>query len=139
MRVHCKKNAGLIRATLPIQKLHHLKNEKLVNGDNDWEARPSFIRRLRQRRIGLTRAERPVACPRCRWNRSRCGILAHSAADSVSGWPTGSPLAIVKTLDFASRHSLVPETEHFPMSQINDPLPDSSQVARYHIVLDEDC
>ena len=116
-----------------------LKNEKLVNGDNDWEARPSFIRRLRQRRIGLTRAERPVACPRCRWNRSRCGILAHSAADSVSGWPTGSPLAIVKTLDFASRHSLVPETEHFPMSQINDPLPDSSQVARYHIVLDEDC
>ncbi len=58
---------------------------------------------------------------------------------SVLGSPTGSQLAIVTMLDFASRHSLVPETEHFPMSQINDAFTWlEAGKARYHIVLDKD-
>ena len=39
---------------------------------------------------------------------------------SVSGSPTGSPVAIETMLDFASRHNITPQTEHFPMSQINE-------------------
>src|SRR5580700_6318336 len=39
---------------------------------------------------------------------------------SVSGSPTGSPASIETMLDFASRHDIAPQTEHFPMSKIND-------------------
>src|SRR6516225_9655163 len=43
---------------------------------------------------------------------------------SVSGSPTGSPGAIATMLDFAARHNIAPQTEHFPMSKINDASPD---------------
>jgi uncharacterized zinc-type alcohol dehydrogenase-like protein len=39
---------------------------------------------------------------------------------SVSGSPTGSPVALATMLDFASRHNIVPENEHYPMSAINE-------------------
>src|SRR5262249_55190770 len=39
---------------------------------------------------------------------------------SVSGSPTGSPVAIETMLDFAARHNVAPQTEHFPMSKINE-------------------
>ena len=39
---------------------------------------------------------------------------------SVSGSPTGSPMAIAAMLDFASRHGVAPQNEHYPMSKIND-------------------
>jgi uncharacterized zinc-type alcohol dehydrogenase-like protein len=38
---------------------------------------------------------------------------------SVSGSPAGSPVAIETMLDFASRHNVEAQTEHFPMSKIN--------------------
>src|SRR5262249_38596288 len=38
---------------------------------------------------------------------------------SVSGSPTGSPVMIATMLDFAARHNVAPQTEHFPMSKIN--------------------
>jgi alcohol/geraniol dehydrogenase (NADP+) len=58
---------------------------------------------------------------------------------SVSGSPTGSPVAIETMLDFASRHNIVPQTEHFPMSKINDAFARlASGKARYRIVLDAD-
>ncbi len=41
---------------------------------------------------------------------------------SVSGSPTGSPVTIETMLDFASRHNIAPQTEHFPMSRINEAL-----------------
>jgi len=58
---------------------------------------------------------------------------------SVSGSPTGSPVAIGTMLDFAVRHNVVPQTEHFPMSKINAAFArlESGQ-ARYRIVLDVD-
>ncbi|HJZ79012.1 MAG TPA: zinc-binding dehydrogenase, partial [Pyrinomonadaceae bacterium] len=58
---------------------------------------------------------------------------------SVSGSPTGSPEAIETMLDFASRHNVAPQTEHFPMSNINEAFArlESGQ-ARYRIVLDAD-
>jgi uncharacterized zinc-type alcohol dehydrogenase-like protein len=58
---------------------------------------------------------------------------------AVSGSPTGSPVAIQTMLDFASRHDIAPQTEHFPMSQINDAFARlESGKARYRIVLDAD-
>jgi alcohol/geraniol dehydrogenase (NADP+) len=42
-------------------------------------------------------------------------------------------------LDFASRHHVAPQTEHFPMSNINEAFARlASGKARYRIVLDAD-
>jgi alcohol/geraniol dehydrogenase (NADP+) len=58
---------------------------------------------------------------------------------SVSGSPTGSPTAIETMLDFAARHNIAPQTEHYPMSQINEAFARlESGKARYRIVLDAD-
>jgi uncharacterized zinc-type alcohol dehydrogenase-like protein len=43
---------------------------------------------------------------------------------SVSGSPTGSPVVIASMLDFAARHKIAPQSEHFPMSKINEASPD---------------
>ena len=58
---------------------------------------------------------------------------------SVSGSPTGSPVAIATMLDFASRHNVTPQNEHFPMSAINMAFARlESGKAHYRIVLDAD-
>jgi uncharacterized zinc-type alcohol dehydrogenase-like protein len=58
---------------------------------------------------------------------------------SVSGSPAGSPVTIGTMLDFAARHSIAPQTEHYPMSQINEAFERlSAGKARYRIVLDAD-
>lgn len=58
---------------------------------------------------------------------------------SISGSPTGSPDAIRTMLEFASRHNIAPQTEHFPMSHINEAFARlESGKARYRIVLDAD-
>jgi alcohol/geraniol dehydrogenase (NADP+) len=58
---------------------------------------------------------------------------------SLSGSPAGSPTSIATMFDFASRHNVLPQTEHFPMSSINQAFArlDSGK-ARYRIVLDAD-
>lgn len=58
---------------------------------------------------------------------------------SVSGSPTGSPVAIETMLDFAARHGVAPTTEHMPMSRINEAFERlRAGKARYRIVLDAD-
>jgi len=58
---------------------------------------------------------------------------------AVSGSPTGSPVGIATMLDFAARHRVAPQTEHFPMSRINEAFARlESGKARYRIVLDTD-
>jgi uncharacterized zinc-type alcohol dehydrogenase-like protein len=58
---------------------------------------------------------------------------------SISGSPTGSPVTLETMLDFAARHDITPQTEHFPMSQINEAFARlESGKARYRIVLDAD-
>jgi uncharacterized zinc-type alcohol dehydrogenase-like protein len=39
---------------------------------------------------------------------------------SISGSPVGSPVGIATMLDFATRHRVTPQTEHFPMSHVNE-------------------
>jgi uncharacterized zinc-type alcohol dehydrogenase-like protein len=58
---------------------------------------------------------------------------------SVSGSPTGSRAAIDSMLDFAARHQVTPQTEHFPMSRVNEAMDHlRAGKARYRIVLDAD-
>ena len=58
---------------------------------------------------------------------------------SISGSPTGSPVAIETMLDFAARHNIAPQTEHFPMGNIAEAFARlESGKARYRIVLDAD-
>jgi uncharacterized zinc-type alcohol dehydrogenase-like protein len=58
---------------------------------------------------------------------------------SVSGSPTGDPAMIATMLEFAARHQIAPQVEHFPMSEINDAFEHlAAGKARYRIVLDSD-
>lgn len=58
---------------------------------------------------------------------------------SVSGSPTGSPVAMEVMLEFAARHNIAPQTEHYPMSHINEAFERlESGKARYRIILDND-
>jgi len=58
---------------------------------------------------------------------------------SVSGSPTGSRGAIDSMLNFAARHQVTPQTEHFPMSKVNEAMDHlRAGKARYRIVLDAD-
>src|SRR5258707_10216579 len=58
---------------------------------------------------------------------------------SISGSPIGSPTMIATMLDFAARHKIAPQTEHFPMSRINEAFEHlEAGKARYRIVLDAD-
>jgi uncharacterized zinc-type alcohol dehydrogenase-like protein len=58
---------------------------------------------------------------------------------SISGSPTGSPVAIETMLDFAARHNIAPQTEHLAMSRINEAFERlAAGKARYRIVLDAD-
>ncbi len=58
---------------------------------------------------------------------------------SISGSPTGSPTDMATMLDFAARHDILPKTEHFPMSEINEAFARlHAGKARYRIVLDAD-
>jgi alcohol/geraniol dehydrogenase (NADP+) len=58
---------------------------------------------------------------------------------SISGSPLGSPASMETMLDFAARHNITPQTEHFPMSRINEAFERlEAGKARYRIVLDAD-
>lgn len=58
---------------------------------------------------------------------------------SISGSLTGAPTTIATMLDFAARHNIAPQTEHFPMSNINEAFARlESGKARYRIILDAD-
>jgi uncharacterized zinc-type alcohol dehydrogenase-like protein len=56
---------------------------------------------------------------------------------SFGGNPVGAPVMISDMLAFAARHGILPETEHYAMSDINDALDHlRAGKARYRIVLD---
>ncbi|SDW17251.1 NADPH-dependent aldehyde reductase Ahr [Nitrosomonas communis] len=56
---------------------------------------------------------------------------------SVSGSPTGGPAMLATMLDFAARHHIAPQVEHFPLNKVNDAIGHlAASKARYRIVLD---
>jgi uncharacterized zinc-type alcohol dehydrogenase-like protein len=61
------------------------------------------------------------------------------AQRSISGSPTGAPADIANMLDFAARHGIAPQVEHFPMGRVNDAIAHlEAGKARYRVVLDAD-
>jgi alcohol/geraniol dehydrogenase (NADP+) len=100
-----------------------------VNATLDW---PALIAALapngRMHVVGAVPEPIPVAA-----------FAMIAGQKSISGSPTGSPVAIETMLDFAARHDIAPQTEHFPMSRINEAFERlESGKARYRIVLDVD-
>lgn len=58
---------------------------------------------------------------------------------SISASPSGPPVMIEDMLEFSARNQITPQTEHFPMSQINEAFARlESGKAHYRIVLDAD-
>jgi D-arabinose 1-dehydrogenase-like Zn-dependent alcohol dehydrogenase len=58
---------------------------------------------------------------------------------SITGSPAGSPGTLVTMLDFCAWHNIVPMTETFPLSPVNDALEHlRAGKARYRIVLKND-
>ena len=58
---------------------------------------------------------------------------------SVSGSPLGSPETTRKMLEFCVQHDILPQTELFPMSKVNDALKHlKAGKARYRIILQND-
>jgi uncharacterized zinc-type alcohol dehydrogenase-like protein len=56
---------------------------------------------------------------------------------SISGSPLGSPATVQDMLEFCSRHSILPVTEHFAMNDVNNAISHlRSGKARYRIILD---
>jgi uncharacterized zinc-type alcohol dehydrogenase-like protein len=100
-----------------------------VNVTLDWEAMiASLAPNGRMHVVGAVTEPIPVA--------SAPMIFGQK---SVSGSPTGSPVAIEAMLDFAARHDITPQTEHLPMSRINEAFERlEAGKARYRIVLDAD-
>lgn len=62
-----------------------------------------------------------------------------TAQRSVSGSPLGSPATTAEMLRFCQHHNLVPQTEVFPMSKVNEAIDHlKAGNARYRIVLKND-
>lgn len=58
---------------------------------------------------------------------------------SISGSPTGGPVALDAMLQFSARHGIAPVTETFPMSKVNEAFEHlRAGKARYRIVLEND-
>lgn len=56
---------------------------------------------------------------------------------SVSGSPNGAPVTSQLMLEFCARHDIAPQTEHFPIANVNDAIQHLLDgKARYRVVLD---
>jgi uncharacterized zinc-type alcohol dehydrogenase-like protein len=100
-----------------------------VNVELDW---PAFIDALapKGRLHSVGAVDKPVSLP-------VFPLLVGQKSFSAS--PLGSPATTAKMLEFCARHQIVPQTEHFKMSQVNDAMEHlKSGKARYRIVLESD-
>ena len=100
-----------------------------ANAPLEWDALINCLKpQGRLHVVGAVTEPIPVKVPQ---------LIHHG--NSISASPTGSPSVMTKMLEFAGRHKLAPQVEHFKMSEINaafDHL--ESGKARYRIVLDAD-
>jgi len=100
-----------------------------VNASLDWESLiASLAPHGRLHVVGAVLDAMPIAA-----------LSLITGQKSVSGSPTGSPVGLATMLDFAARHQITPQTERYPMSQINEAMERlEAGKARYRIVLDAD-
>ena len=81
-----------------------------VAGDQDWSA---YLTALRPEGVLclIGAPPRPLQIP---------ASMLVLPAKCISGSNTGSPLALSEMLDVAARHGVKAQTEHFPMSRVNE-------------------
>ncbi|SDK67294.1 uncharacterized zinc-type alcohol dehydrogenase-like protein [Methylophilus rhizosphaerae] len=100
-----------------------------VNTPLDWSA---YVRTLRQNGrmaiVGVILEEMQISALDLIFGQKR-----------IAGSLNGGPAMTAQMIEFAVRHNIYPQTEHFPMSKVNDALRHLSEGnARYRIVLDAD-
>jgi uncharacterized zinc-type alcohol dehydrogenase-like protein len=100
-----------------------------VNVDLDWDAYLAALApRGRLHTVGAVPSPLPVPA-----------FTLLAGQKSVSGSPLGSPATTATMLQFCARHGIQAQTEHFPMSRVNEALDHlRAGRARYRIVLDND-
>jgi uncharacterized zinc-type alcohol dehydrogenase-like protein len=100
-----------------------------VNVSLDWAAYMACLApKGRLHTVGVTPEPIPVA-----------SFPMIAGQKSVSGSPMGSPTTSQLMVDFCTRHNVLPVTESFPMSKVNDAMERlHSGKARYRIVLTND-
>ena len=89
----------------------------------------------------LRRRKQGFSIPLGAWLRGplRDLVYAHLSSSHLRDLGMFREKAIERMLDFASRHNVAPQTEHFPMSNINEAFARlESGKAHYRIVLDAD-
>jgi len=98
-----------------------------VNVPLDWKAMVAMLApKGRMHVVGAVLKPIPVAA---------FDLIA--AERSISGSPTGAPVDIRTMLEFAARHGIAPQVEHFPMGKVNEAIAHlEAGKARFRIVLD---
>jgi uncharacterized zinc-type alcohol dehydrogenase-like protein len=100
-----------------------------VNVDLDWNAYLAALGpRGRLHSVGAVPSPLPIPA-----------FTLLAGQKSVSGSPLGSPATTATMLEFCARHGIEAQTEHFPLSGVNDAMDHlRAGKARYRIVLDND-
>lgn len=100
-----------------------------VNVDLDWDAYLGALApRGRLHSVGAVPSPLPIPA-----------FTLLAGQKSVSGSPLGSPATTASMLEFCARHGIAAQTEHFPLSRINEAFEHlRAGKARYRIVLDND-
>jgi uncharacterized zinc-type alcohol dehydrogenase-like protein len=100
-----------------------------VNVDLDWNAYLAALgSRGRLHSVGAVPTPLPIPA-----------VTLLAGQKSVSGSPLGSPATTATMLEFCARHGIEAQTEHFPLSRINEAFDHLREgKARYRIVLDND-
>ena len=100
-----------------------------VNVDLDWNAYLAALGpRGRLHSVGAVPTPLPIPA-----------FTLLAGQKSVSGSPLGSPATTATMLEFCARHGIKAQTEHFPLSRVNDAFDHlRAGKARYRIILDND-
>jgi uncharacterized zinc-type alcohol dehydrogenase-like protein len=100
-----------------------------VNVDLDWDAYLGALApRGRLHSVGAVPSPLPIPA-----------FTLLAGQKSVSGSPLGSPATTASMLEFCARHGIAAQTEHFPLSRVNEAFEHlRAGKARYRIVLDND-
>ena len=100
-----------------------------VNVDLDWNAYLAALGpRGRLHSVGAVPSPLPIPA-----------FTLLAGQKSVSGSPLGSPATTATMLEFCARHGIETQTEHFPLSRVNEAFDHlRAGKARYRIVVDND-
>jgi len=84
----------------------------IANTEQDWQKLLTTLRtKSRLHIVGVVLEPMPVIA-----------LDLIMGQKSISGSPVGSPPVLATLLEFAARHNIASQAEHFPMSRVNEAL-----------------